>query len=207
MFILNALLLYGFGIIGYGIIIFALVRYVKYRNTKGTPVFPVNEKELNAYRHPSGKNLDPFGYRRANKSFLIFFFISVFMMTGFLYVAFVSEDTGFLVFIVALAFQFQYLLEDLESFVLFDDRILINGDDLKWKEIISFEINKIDMAHKYYGMSEEMNGKDELVIRTKKKWKKKQRIIIVDHKITDKIQALFIEKGIYPHNDTTVNKR
>lgn len=128
-------------------------------------VFPVKEEDLKAVRRWPQKALDPPVISRQKSGLFV---MGVALISLLLLLVFKLQDSTIqmpyytIPFLVLLNFNQAWNL-----FAIVEDGVLCGGRFIPGKKIQSYQIIQIDMNHRFYGYSPEVNSGYELKIKTK----------------------------------------
>ena len=127
-------------------------------------IFPIDDNEVSEIRIIPEKPLDPPTYKDQKWGIIVYGLILVFLLVIFLIAASFKLDQWFVLLILLLPLIHSRKL--MNMFVLSEDGILTGGEFIPWKSLTSFEFKRIDINHKYYGYSKDVNDTGyELVIK------------------------------------------
>ncbi|KON85743.1 hypothetical protein AF332_02110 [Sporosarcina globispora] len=80
----------------------------------------------------------------------------------------------------------------LNVFAVYDDGFICGSKFVPWKKLKSFHFKKIDLNHKYYGYSQEVNEGYELILKTKMG---SHSFIVTEDEMKERLAGMF-EKHI-----------
>ncbi|WP_026907338.1 hypothetical protein [Paucisalibacillus globulus] len=127
-------------------------------------MFPIDDYEVSEIRIIPEKPLDPPTYKAQKWGIIVYAIILVFLLVVFFIAASFKLDQWSVLLILLLPLIHSRNL--MNMFVLSEDGILTGGEFIPWKSLTSFEFKRIDINHKYYGYSKDVNDTGyELVIK------------------------------------------
>lgn len=140
---------------------FGLIAYFAYRfiqvlfKMRQPALFPVTEGDLASIRKHPTKPIDlP---KLSNQKTGIFIYSGMLVFVMVMYSLGVADDGWSFPFYLLLVLPFSYSQDTLNLFAITEDGILSGVRFIPWKRVKSFEFVPIDMNHKYYGFSKEVN--------------------------------------------------
>ncbi len=163
---------------------------------KKAKIFPITNEELVAIRtNPQkGVNLPTFSKQKLGiivYSILLLFLIGLYITSVFLK----DLDVSFyLLVLFPLSVSYNtHSYSLLNLFAIDDDGILNGARFVPWKRMKSFRFERIDVNHRYYGYSKEVNDGYELIVETK--FSKISCIVTTDDS-KEKLGKILCEHGL-----------
>lgn len=80
----------------------------------------------------------------------------------------------------------------LNVFAVYDDGFISGSRFVPWKSLKSFHFKKIDLNHKYYGFSSEVNEGYELILKTKMS---SHSLVVTEEEMKEKLVRVLEEKA------------
>ncbi|GAB3055623.1 hypothetical protein GCM10027286_18930 [Virgibacillus ainsalahensis] len=158
MFFINILFLIGIGYVSYKFI--QVMMKMRQR-----VILPTTNEEIDAIRKHPEKKVDFPTYSKQKAGIIIYSLLLLFVICMFCLGVFLQLFDWSLYMLLLLPMAHSYNL--LNLFAVVDDGILSGSRFVAWNKIKSFQFIPIDINHKYYGFSKEVNNKYELKIRAK----------------------------------------
>ncbi|MGG0655515.1 hypothetical protein [Rummeliibacillus pycnus] len=132
---------------------------------KKDKIFPITNEELIAIRTNPQKVVSLPTFSKQKIEIFLYIFILLFVIGMFIIgIVFKNFDASFYL-LVFLPFSYSYNL--LNLFAIIDDGVLSGSRFVPWKKIKSFQFVPINLNHKYYGYSKEVNEGYELIMKEK----------------------------------------
>ncbi|MCS0674447.1 hypothetical protein [Cytobacillus firmus] len=79
----------------------------------------------------------------------------------------------------------------LNVFAVYDDGFISGSKFVPWKKLQSFHFKKIDLNHKYYGYSQEVNEGYELILKTKMG---SHSLVVTEKEMKERLACIFEEQ-------------
>ncbi|RYG74176.1 hypothetical protein EU245_02885 [Lentibacillus lipolyticus] len=135
------------------------------RKAKQDVILPIKDEEIAAIRTYQQRTVKLPTYTE-QKAGIIMYSLTLLFVIAMFFIGIVSTEFQLsfypLIFIPLLHTQ-----NFLDLFAVMDDGILCGTRFVAWERIKSFEFVRIDINHKYYGFSKEVNDTYELRIKAK----------------------------------------
>ncbi|SHG82743.1 hypothetical protein [Ornithinibacillus halophilus] len=127
------------------------------------PAFPINSEDTAIRKHPDRK-LAPPTYQEQKWGIILFTAMLVFWLVMFVVGLIDSSDGWTLTLLLFIPTMYSHDLFNM--FAVYGDGLVSGSRFIPWKNIKSYEFKFIDINHKYYGHSKEINDKGyELIIK------------------------------------------
>ncbi len=132
---------------------------------KQAVLLPMNIAELGVIRKYPQKVVDPPVYSKQKVGIILYSFMLLFIIVMFIagYKSGEMDWTFYLLFLLPLSYSHDLL----NLFAFVEDGILCGSRFIPWNKIRSYQIVPININHKYYGYSIEVNEGYEVIIKTK----------------------------------------
>ena len=78
----------------------------------------------------------------------------------------------------------------LNVFAVYDDGFISGSKFIPWNKLQSFHFKKIDLDHKYYGFSQEVNEGFELILKTKMG---SHSLVVTEEEMKERLASIFEE--------------
>lgn len=129
-------------------------------------ILPTSEKELAMIRKYPEKMIHAPTYTKQKNGIIMYALFLSYMIIMFILGSYFLDFywTLYLLFILPVLFHLSNLLN---MFAFTQDGVLCGARFVPWKKIKSFEFVRIDINHRYYGFSKEVNDQYELKIKTR----------------------------------------
>ncbi|MDY0394548.1 hypothetical protein RWE15_08975 [Virgibacillus halophilus] len=128
-------------------------------------ILPISEEEKDTIRTQPQRKLDSPTYT-GQKSGIILYTV-IFLFTLLMFVASsvfkLFDQNMYLLLLVPLLGSFNWL----NMFAIVEDGVLCKSRFIPWERIKSFRFERIDINHRYYGHSKEVNDTYELKMETR----------------------------------------
>lgn len=132
---------------------------------KENVMFPANEVEMMAIRKYPDKKIEPSTYKAQKIGIIFYIFLLLFMLGMFSVCVFVQEFNNWSILLFILL-PFSHSHDLFNMFAVIEDGILAGSRFIPWEKVTSTQFKRIDINHKYYGHSKEVNDKGyELIIK------------------------------------------
>ncbi|MFD1171598.1 hypothetical protein [Oceanobacillus picturae] len=172
------------------LIAYQIMRYIQVLvKMKKKAIFPVEEKDIMAIRrHPVRPVVRP-TYKAQKNGVIIYGVFLLFMTALFIY----TVSLGNWPLLLTPAISLLYLHNLFNMLTIVKDGLLVGGRFVHWKDIKSFQFKPIDIDHRFYGHTKEVNEAGyELVF--------KRRLfssycIVISEETKDKITEILREYG------------
>lgn len=153
------------------ILFFIVIAYLGYKfiqvliKMKQKVILPTTNEERAAIRKIPGKTIDFPTYSKQKVGIIIYSFMLLFVIAVFLFGILTHNfDWSFyLLFFLPLSYSYNLL----NLFAIVEGGLLSGSRFIAWGQIKYFHFVPIDINHKYYGYSKEVNGGYELKVKTK----------------------------------------
>lgn len=183
--------------IAIGILFFAVIAYHLFHfirlliKMKEDVIFPDNEVEAVAVRKFPDKKLEPPTYKAQKVGIMFYSFLLVFMIGFFTTFASVQEFNNWLIFLFILL-PFSHSHDVFNMFAVLEDGLLVGSRFIPWKRVKSVQFKRIDINHRYYGHSKEVNDKGyEMIIG---KGFSRINCIVVSSEMKEKLTEIIQER-------------
>src|SRR5699024_1108074 len=153
------------------ILFFIVIGYYSYKfiqvliKMKQKVIIPSTNEERTAIRKIPGKEIDFPTYSKQKVAIIIYSFMLLFVIAVFLF-GILSHNFGWS-FYLLFFFPLSYSYKLLNLFAVVEDGLLSGSRFIAWGQIKSFHFVSIDINHKYYGYSKEVNRGYELKVKAK----------------------------------------
>lgn len=127
-------------------------------------IFPTNDEIIHIRKYPQ-KAVDVPTYSKQKVGIIIYSSLLLFMVIV-LFVGIVLKKLDWSFFLI-LFLPFSYSHDLLNLFAVVDDGILLGSRFIAWRKIKSYQFIPIDLNHRYYGYSKEVNNGYELRMKLK----------------------------------------
>jgi len=153
------------------ILFFIVIAYLGYKfiqvliKMKQKVILPTTNEECAAIRKIPGKAVDLPTYSKQKIGIIIYSFMLLFVIAVFLF-EILTHNFGwsfYLLFFLPLSYSYNLL----NLFAIVEGGLLSGSRFIAWDKIKSFHFIPIDINHKYYGYSKEVNGGYELKVKAK----------------------------------------
>ncbi|WP_382390880.1 hypothetical protein [Lentibacillus juripiscarius] len=135
------------------------------RKTKKDVILPTTQEEIAAIRTYQQRTVKFPTYSEQKAGIIMYSLTLLFMFVMFFIGTCLKEFE--LSFYPLIFLPLLHTYNFLDLFAVLDDGILCGTRFIAWGKIKSFEFVRIDMNHKYYGFSKEVNDKYELRVKAK----------------------------------------
>lgn len=126
-------------------------------------LFPKIDEEFNTIQKYPQKPINLPTYSKQKLEIIIYSLVLLAVISMLIWAVFFGEFDGALYLLLLLPLANSHNLINL--FAIVDDGILSGSRFISWKKIKSFYFVPIDMNHKYYGFSTEVNEGYELILK------------------------------------------
>ena len=153
------------------ILFFIVIAYLGYKfiqvliKMKQKVILPTTNEERAAIRKIPGKIIDFPTYSKQKVAIIIYSFMLLFVIAIFVF-GILSHNFGwsfYLLFFLPLSYSYNLL----NLFAIVEGGLLSGSRFIPWNKIKSFHFVPIDINHKYYGYTKEVNGGYELKVKAK----------------------------------------
>ncbi|MFD2043105.1 hypothetical protein ACFSTA_02150 [Ornithinibacillus salinisoli] len=145
------------GIVFFLIIAYHLVNFIQLLiKMKEKIIFPANDTQADAIRKHPDKILDPPTYKRQRVGIIVYAFMLLFLIGVFFVGAYVQDFDNWAIFLFMLL-PFSTSHDLLNMFAVVDDGLLVGSRFIPWNKIKSIQFKRINVNHKFYGFSKEVN--------------------------------------------------
>lgn len=152
-------------------------------------IFPVEEKDIMAIRrHPVRPVVRP-TYKDQKNGIIIYGVFLLFMLALFIYT--VSLENWPLLLTPAISLL--YLHNLFNMFSIAKDGLLVGGRFVHWKDIKSFQFKPIDIDHRFYGHTKEVNEAGYELVFNRRLFS--SYCIVISEETKEKITEILIEYG------------
>ncbi len=132
---------------------------------KKEKIFPINKEDADSIKKYPGKPLYEPTYTGQWPAILIHSVLLIFITIMFILGAFFSMFNWTLYLLIFLPIANSYQLFNL--FAVLDDGILSGSQFIRWKRIKSYQFSPINVNHRFYGYSKDVNDGYEFKINIK----------------------------------------
>jgi hypothetical protein len=132
---------------------------------KKTALIPSDKNDLRAVRKFPQKTADSPVISENKLGLIMYAVMLVFLIAMFIFGKYTMKFSWtylYLMFIPLINAK-----DLLNVFAIYDDGFISGSRFVPWKDLKSFQFKKIDLNHKYYGYSPEVNEGYELILKTK----------------------------------------
>ena len=179
-------------LIALGVIVFYSFRFIQVMiRMKHTILLPTTSDEREVLRKYPQKSVARATYSEQKWGIVVYLFMLLFMYSIF-FIGLFSDDfevTFYLWFFLPLIHSHELF----NVFAIVDDGIISGSRFIAWKNMKSFEFIRIDINHKFYGYSREVNDEYELRIKTKGF---PISCIVTSSDMIDKLSKILNEHGV-----------
>ncbi|MUK90307.1 hypothetical protein GMD78_18195 [Ornithinibacillus sp. L9] len=154
-----------------GLLFLLIVGYYIYKfieviiEMKNEIILPITEEDISDIRKYPQKEVDYPVYSKQRVGIILYAFLLLFPAIIIIVGMFFQMDNWYLYPMVVLPLT--YSTDVLNLFAITKDGILSGNSFIPWKKIKSYDFYPIDINHRYYGHSREVNDRYELIIRSK----------------------------------------
>ena len=147
---------------------FIVIGYFSYKfiqvliKMKQKAILPATNEERAAIRKIPGKEIDFPTYSKQKVAIIIYSFMLLFVIAVFLF-GILSHNSFYLLFFFPLSYSYNLL----NLFAIVKGGLLSGSRFIAWHQIKSFHFIPIDINHKYYGYTKEVNEGYELKVKAK----------------------------------------
>ncbi|SES61838.1 hypothetical protein SAMN05216389_10145 [Oceanobacillus limi] len=154
------------GIVFFLVIAYHLVNFIQLLMKMNEKIiFPANDTEAAAIRKHPERALDPPTYKAQKVGIIIYVFMLLFLLGVFFVGASVHQFDNWAIFLFMLL-PFSYSHDMLNMFGVLEGGLLVGSRFIPWNKVTSVQFKRIDINHKYYGFSKEVNDSGyELIIK------------------------------------------
>lgn len=186
----------------------AIILYYTYRfiqvliKMKQEVLLPITDEEMNSIRKEPQRELKAATYSSQKKAIIFYFLLLLYIIAMFILIW--SFRLNIATYLLIL-YPIFYSTNLLNLFAFTKDGVIASARFVSWKRIKSYEFSRIDVNHKYYGHSKEVNDKFELRIKTSfwtynciittEEMKKKVRSLLEEHGIEQKLEQELISES------------
>lgn len=131
---------------------------------KKTPLIPLDKNDLRAVRKFPQKTADSPVISKNKLGLIMYAVMLVFLIAMFIFGKYNMKFSWtylYLMFIPLINAK-----DLLNVFAVYDDGFISGSRFVPWKNLKSFQFKKIDLNHKFYGYSSEINEGYELILKT-----------------------------------------
>ena len=132
---------------------------------KRNVILPTMNEEIAAIRKHPQKTVDYPSFSKQKVGIIAYSCMILFVMVMFFAGAFLNEFNWSFYLLLFLPFSYSHDLFNI--FAVEEDGLLSGSRFIPWKNVKSFHFVPIDVNHKYYGYSKEVNNGYELKIKAK----------------------------------------
>ncbi len=172
------------------LIAYQIMRYIQVLvNMRKKAIFPVEEKDIMAIRrHPVRPVVRP-TYKDQKNGIIIYGVFLLFMLALFIYI--VSLENWPLLLTPAISLL--YLHNLFNMFSILKEGLLVGGQFVHWKDIKSFQFKPIDIDHRFYGHTKEVNEAGYELVFNRRLFN--SYCIVISEETKDKITEILIKYG------------
>ncbi|MFS0673917.1 hypothetical protein [Ornithinibacillus sp. 179-J 7C1 HS] len=132
---------------------------------KENVIFPTNEMEALAVRKFPDKKIEPATYKAQKIGIIFYTFLLLFMVGILLAGLFVQGFNNWIIFLFILL-PFSHSHDLFNMFAILEDGLMAGSRFIPWKKVKSIQFKRIDINHRYYGHSKEVNDNGyEMIIK------------------------------------------
>ena len=148
------------------IIGFYIIRFIQVFIRMGSNiVLPTTPEERAVIRTHPDKVLDPPTFAKQKVGIMMYSIMLLFIISMY-FIGLTFNEINWSIYLLVLT-PLTTSSNLLNLFAITRDGIMNGMRFVPWHKIKSYEYKRIDLKHKYYGFSKEVNNKYELVIKTK----------------------------------------
>jgi len=128
-------------------------------------IFPITPEERAVIRKQPDKVLDPPTYSKQKVGIIIYSIMLLFIISMY-FIGLTFNEINWSIYLLVFT-PLTTSSNLLNLFAVTRDGIMSGMRFVPWDKMKSYEFVRIDLNHKYYGFSKEVNNKYELIIQTK----------------------------------------
>lgn len=176
----------------------AIILYYTYRfiqvllKMRQEILLPITAEEMSSIRKEPHRKLKAPNYSSQKNGIIFYFLLLLYIIALFIFLWNFRQDmviSAYLLILYPLLFSGNLL----NLFAFTNDGVIASARFVPWKRIKSYEFKRIDVNHKYYGHSKEVNDKFELRIKTRF-WT--YNCIVINEEMKEKIHELLEKYSI-----------
>lgn len=179
-------------IVAFGVIVFYSYRFIQVMiKMKQTPLLPTTNEERKVLRKYPQKPVTWARYSDQKWGILIYLFMLMFMY--FIFIIGLFSDDFELTLYMWLFLPLIHSQSLFNVFAIRTDGIVSGSRFIPWKSMKTYYFNRIDIKHRYYGYSKEVNEGYELRITTKGYF---TNCIVTSSEMKERLTEILVDHGV-----------
>jgi len=184
-----------------GVLLFFIGRFIyTLMRLEEKAVFPM-EKDVESVWLEANKPVDGPSRRQQKKGITFYSLLHGFVAVMFAVVWLFHSDPVFMTYMLV-TFPLFFTKDILNVFMISEGGVLAGARFVSWKWLKHYDVIKIDVNHKFYGHSPEVNDQYEIKIHSK--WLT-QSCIVTSDETRDRLIELLQKKGLRERVNSLVN--